>query len=323
MRNRAFAYLKPHAMGSQAVVSAVGDLLAQAGVRVRGMRRIHGAELAAGGYYDRQIGRLARVSLAQRPEEWPLDADVAGAFEAAFGEPLDAVLAAGRLLPAARALEQFGLVPDELLLRWCLRGAEELAPDFFVSPFEAPDHAHGHGHTCSCGHDHAHEAEQPPVYVVNGFYPAQRQGFQDASGPGVQTFLLDFDLSWTDFNETVIGEEEPAGALEESIRGYLYDRRDALDIRIDRFDNILYASGSAFEALSDQFIWGTPALRRTDPLRQLLAREERLSPRKLGPELLRLREDAAFRAAVHGLDAEETAPILIERLLQTAAARNP
>ena len=294
MRNRAFAYLKPHAMGSQAVVSAVGDLLAQAGVRVHGMRRIHGAELAADGYYDRQIGRLARVSLAQRPEEWPLDADVAGAFEAAFGEPLDAVLAAGRLLPAARALEQFGLVPDELLLRWCLRGAEELAPDFFVAPFEAPDHAHGH--TCSCGHDHAHEAEQPPVYVVNGFYPAQRQGFQDASGPGVQTFLLDFDLSWTDFNETV---------------------------RIDRFDNILYASGSAFEALSDQFIWGTPALRRTDPLRQLLAREERLSPRKLGPELLRLREDAAFRAAVHGLDAEETAPILIERLLQTAAARNP
>ena len=61
MRSRAFAFLKPHAMASQAVVTAVGDRFEEAGVAVswRGPHPATGlAEL-----YDRHVGPVGLEGL--------------------------------------------------------------------------------------------------------------------------------------------------------------------------------------------------------------------------------------------------------------------
>ena len=62
MRNQAFAFLKPHAMGSQPVVNAVADRLEEAGVRVSHMERIGADRLVAEGLYDRHVGPVARAA---------------------------------------------------------------------------------------------------------------------------------------------------------------------------------------------------------------------------------------------------------------------
>ena len=75
MRNQAFAFLKPHAMGSQPVVNAVADRLEEAGVRVSHMERIGADRLVAEGLYDRHVGPVARAALAPDPAAL-FDADI-------------------------------------------------------------------------------------------------------------------------------------------------------------------------------------------------------------------------------------------------------
>ncbi|MGN0844093.1 MAG: hypothetical protein ACI4QT_02580 [Kiritimatiellia bacterium] len=322
MRNQAFAYIKPHAMGSQAVVSAIGTIFENAGVRVTGMRRIEAPELAQKGYFDLQNGSIARFSLLENLLDF---APFSQAFEQAFGEDWNDVCAENRFFPSQQAAAKLGFSPDDLLLYWCFAGSIQFADGLYIGRLDLAEleeriHPKEDGEEttgcCHCGHDHHHHGHschpQKPVYVVNGFYPAQRQPYLNPTGPGVQSFFLDFDCDWTDFNDVIIGDEDPAGALEESIRGFLYDRSDALGFRIDRFDNILHASGSAFEALCDKFCWG--ASRKTDPLWKLLSSAKAFPMRKLGPALLALRNDENFCASVLGLDPQQTLEPLLDAL---------
>ena len=279
--HRSFGYIKPHAMSSQAVVTAVGDIFESAGVRVSGLRRLSGAELARGGFFDRQHGAAARFALAPDAAALPLGG-AAGAFESAFGEPLAAVLAAGALLPAERAREKLGLSPDDLLREWAEHGATRLAPGLYVAHLE-------------------HEG----VYVANGFYPAMRAPFADPAGPGVMTFELAFDIPWRDFDEVVVGDESPAAALEESVRGFLHDRRDALGMRIDRYDNVIHASASPLEALLDRMAWQAPAKWHRDPFLGRLGRD--------AAAVDALRDDEDLLASLRGLDEDAAAAALAAR----------
>ena len=334
MRNQAFAFLKPHAMGSQPIVNAVADRLEEAGVRVSHMERIGADRLAAEGLYDRHVGPVARAALAPDPAAL-FDADARARFAERFEEPFAAVVAEGRLLSAPAAAARFEGGPDDLLRLCAMGGTETIAPDCHVLRFEPPcacghahAHAHDHGHDCACGHDHGHDcacghdhghAHGKPLYAVNAFYAAERAPYADPAGPGVMAMTLDFDLPWRDFLDVVIGDENPAGALEESIRGFLYDRRDALGMRIDRFDNVLHASVSPLDALCEKAIWLPAARRRADPLLKLLRADARLPRRGLLPALQRLREAGTPGPALAGLDTPDAAPLVAEALLAEGA----
>ena len=338
MRSRAFAFLKPHAMSSQAVVTAVGDRFEEAGVAVswRGPHPATGlAEL-----YDRHVGPAARAALAPDPAAL-FGADARARFSEVFEEDFAAVVSAGRLLSPFAAMDRLVLDPDGLLHAWIARGAEDFGGGLYVALLEPEGlrHAHHHhDHDCDCDHDHGHEhahehghaqghehahehgevlhpAGPGGVYVLNGFYPAERAPYADPAGPGAMSMLLEFDIPWRDFNEVVIGDENPAGALEESIRGFLYDRREALAMRIDPFDNVLHASRGAFDALCETLIWLGPEAAEGDPLLSLLRADSSL-PRgdSLLSSLLRLRDEGSFALLASGLDAAETAPLLAAAL---------
>ena len=324
MRSRAFAFLKPHAMSSQAVVTAIGDRFEEAGVSVARRIPLPAAGLAE--RYDRQVGPAARAALAPDP---------AALFGADARARFAAVVSAGRLLSPFAAMDRLVLDPDGLLRAWIARGAEDFGGGLYAARLEPEGlrhdhhhhdcgHDHDHGHDCSCDHHHEHahghgEVLHPAVpggvYVVNGFYPAERAPYADPAGPGAMSMILEFDIPWRDFNEVVIGDENPAGALEESIRGYLYDRREALAMRIDPFDNVLHASRGAFDALCETLIWLGPEAAEGDPLLSLLRADASL-PRGdfLLSSLLRLRDQGSFAPLAAGLDAAETAPLLSSAL---------
>ncbi|MBR1609075.1 MAG: hypothetical protein IJ678_05615, partial [Kiritimatiellae bacterium] len=272
MKNSAFSFIKPHAMVSQPVVNAIADRLEEAGVRVSHMERIGADRLPA--LFDAHSGAVARVARAASAES-AFGPDGRARFSAAFGEDFSAAAAHGRVLLPDAAIAAFGTDPDGLLRIWGSGYAEELAPGLFVAKCEKPcHHHHDHDH-CGCGHDHDHDhgdcgCDHEARYVVNGFYPAERAPYADPAGPGVMAMVLDFDIDWMEFNDVVIGDKAPGGALEESIRGFLYDRRDALGMRIDLYDNVLHASRNAFEALCDKIVWLPPARRRDDPLLRAL-----------------------------------------------------
>jgi len=305
MRNRAFAFLKPHAMSSQAVVNAIADRFAEAGVVVAHKERLPAAGLA--GLYDRHVGPAARAALAPDPAKL-FDEAARARFADAFGEPFAAVAAAGRLLTPFAALDRLVLDPDGLLRAWGARGAEDFGGGVYVAALEPEglrhEHHH-HGHGCDCGHDHGESV----LYVVNGFYPAERAPYADETGPGVLAMQLEFDLPWRDFNDVVIGDENPGGALEESIRGYLFDRREALAMRIDPFDNILHASRSPFDALCETLVWLGASAAASDPLLALLG-----APAPDAAALLRLRDAGALAPLVAGLDTPDAASLVTAAL---------
>lgn len=346
MRSRAFAFLKPHAMSSQAVVTAIGDRFEEAGVSVARRVPLPAAGLAE--RYDRHVGPAARAALAPDPAAL-FGADARARFSEVFEEDFAAVVSAGRLLSPFAAMDRLVLDPDGLLRAWIARGAEDFGGGRYAALLESeglrPAH---HGHDCDCGHTHEHGREHSHVhahehghaqghehaheyahehgevlhpagpggvYVVNGFYPAERAPYADPAGPGAMSMILEFDIPWRDFNEVVIGDENPAGALEESIRGYLYDRREALAMRIDPFDNVLHASRGAFDALCETLIWLGPEAAEGDPLLSLLRADASL-PRgdALLSSLLRLRDEGSFAPLASGLDAAETAPLLSSAL---------
>ena len=64
------------------------------------------------------------------------------------------------------------------------------------------------------------EGPSPPVYTVNGFYPAMRQAFV-APGAEGRYLVCEWDqalLSWAAFRQAVIGATDPAKAAAGSAR---------------------------------------------------------------------------------------------------------
>lgn len=317
MKNQAFGYLKPHVMSCQAVVTAVGDRFELGNVSLSSMTRLEGSLLAKNGWFDRQNGLVAKYALTRDISTLPWTDEAKRTFQSIFEEDSTEVIAEQRIVYPYEAMDRLGpMTEDGLLGLWTHFGAEEILPNLFVGRLEK---IHSHEH-CGCGHHHhGHEDhhdcschDEEPLYVVNGFYPALRKPYADPKGPGVMTFLLDFDQNWQDFNEIIIGDEQPAGALEESIRGFLWDRRDSLGIRIDWFDNIIHASRSPLEALCDKLVWCPKDLYQNDPLFQA-ATKQGISEDQIQRTAFRLRDEGVGDAWV-GLDTDLVVPAFLEHL---------
>ena len=284
MRNQAFAFIKPHAIQSQAIATTLGDIFEDAGVSVSFTRRVTGPELARSGVVDRHFGSVARGAAYDGGS--PLETTEEGreAFKRIFNETWDGASGAGRIVGADFARERLkGIGVKELCAEWAALGAVEVGPDVYVAWFK--------------------DAER---YVVNGFYPAIRDAYL-APTAAVQLMLLDFEMAWRDFRATVIGDEHPEAALEESIRGYLYDRAGVLEMLIDPVDNIVHASASPLDALAEKMMWLDEAQWVGDPLLVALAAQTGLGPRALAAWVAGRARNRSVQAMFVDMDTERVA----------------
>jgi hypothetical protein len=294
MRNQAFAFIKPHAMKSQAIATYIADVFEDADVKVPFSRRRTGPEIAKGNLIDRHFGAVSRIAFADDVARIGVTDAGREAFRVAFGKAWDDVVAEGKVVncPDVCALLD-NLSPEELCSMWAGHGAVEIGPDVFVSWFDEADR-----------------------YVLNGFYPVLRKSYL-AEGASVQLMLLDFDMDWHEFREAVIGSENPAAALEESVRGYLYDRAGALEMVIDPVDNILHVSASPFAALCEKMIWLDEAQWIEDPLLLALAGRTGREPRELADRMGVLAADPAVQARFVDKDTENVAESLAARIAKS------
>ncbi|MGI5868137.1 MAG: hypothetical protein ACOX9C_01655 [Kiritimatiellia bacterium] len=260
MRNQAFAFVKPHAIRSQAVATTLGAIFEDAGVAVSFTRIVTGPELVRSGVVDRHFGAVARGAAHDGTE--PLETTEAGreAFLQHYDEAWEDACKAGRVVGADVVRERLGGIgARDLCAAWAEAGAVEVGPDTYVAWFE----------DAGC-------------YGVNGFYPAIRESYL-APEAAVQLMLLDFEMPWREFHERVIGDERPEVAFEESIRGFLYDRAGVLEMLIDPVDNVIHASVSPLDALAEKMTWLDEAQWFDDPLLAALSAQTGLTPRALAP----------------------------------------
>jgi nucleoside diphosphate kinase len=247
--NQALLFFKPHVMHNRGVVTFVEELLDDAGLAIVARRSWESAELRAHRMADRHYATHARAGTCLDPAQLTLDAGARQEFALQFHRPWEEAVAAGRVLSGLSARERLQLSADEFHGRWAACQARKLASGLYVAHFAPED-----------------------LYVLNGFYPAMREVFL-APDAAVEALLLEFEaehLSWRRFREEIIGATNPAAADEESIRGLLYDRQQALGVTVCYHQNVVHASASAFEALGEKALWLPELPLARDPLWQAL-----------------------------------------------------
>jgi len=247
--NQALAFLKPHVAQNEAIVTLVEELLDDAGIEIVARRTWSSADLRRAGVVDRHYAANARTGTCLDPSQLPVDEAARQEFATVFETRWEDALAAGRLHSGLAMQERLGISAEELNARWARCGAHKIAGGIYVAQF----------------------AEEN-CYVLNGFYPSIREVFT-ADDATVLVQLLAFhpdDLSWKRFRNEVIGATNPATADEESIRGLLYERQQALGIAVNYRENVIHASASAFEALIEKTLWLPELPLDRDPLWQAL-----------------------------------------------------
>lgn len=243
--NQALAFIKPHVVNHEAVVTFIEERLDDAGIAVVARRNWSAAEMRASGVVDRHYAANARTGTCRDPTCLPVDEAARREFAVIFKNQWEDALASGRVVSGLTAQERLGISAEELNTHWAKYGARKIAGGIYVSHF----------------------AEEK-LYVLNGFYPSMREIFT-AEGASILVLLLDFapeQLPWKRFRDEIIGVTNPAAADEDSIRGYLHEHQQALGITVTYRENAIHASASAFEALCEKALWMPELPLTRDPL---------------------------------------------------------
>ncbi len=291
MRNQAFAFIKPHAMKSQAVATYIGDMFEDGDVKVPFQKVFTNAEMESGGLIDHHFESVSRAALIQDVSKLIVSDSAKEVFKDAFRVAWDEAVAQGKIVSSRDACVRLdGMSPRKLCSDWARYGATEIEKDIYVSWFE-----------------------ENYLYVLNGFYLATRHEYV-AEGAAVMAMLLDFEMDWHEFREAVVGCENPAAALEESIRGYLYDRAGVLEMVIDPIDNVIHVSASPFAALCEKMIWLKKAQWAKDPLLLKLVELSGKTPSVVAKWVASKYCDETLHALCEDKDTEAVADILFKKL---------
>lgn len=246
--NLALGFIKPHAATSASVWDWVRTALEQRGIRVFAETVVTGPEIREKGLIDRHYTVIARVGGCSCPQTLELNDTTLAAFQNAFG--LSWSQAAGRnlLFSGLAALQKLNVTPAALMGLWAAAKTAKIGPGFYAATIQG-------------------------ILVLNGFYPSIREIYTTDDAM-IRCFLLEFDggvLPWKRFRAEVIGATDPAKAVATSIRGTLFQRRGEFGLAMDARDNVIHASASPFEAMTERAIWMPGFNLAADPLWQALA----------------------------------------------------
>lgn len=184
------------------------------------------------------------------------------AFEHAFGEELQLVKREKRIFNAREALS--ALACDPLGLEQAWREAEEDSSKGKIRCF---------GDDLFCGNLYLNGQN---VYVINGFYMATRNEYVKAE-TSIHAYVIQWSpefLSWKDFMSKVIGAEDPTRAEFGSLRQIIHSKYKELhlDSVPTEIHNVIHASASPLEGLSERMNWCSKKVHQDEYGRILLGR---------------------------------------------------
>lgn len=261
--NQAVTFIKPHAVRSPETVAFILDTFRHQGIEVLERRTVTAETIAANGLVDRHYAANARRGTFDNAADLDLTDAAKESFQTIFEEPWDEAVAAGRVFSGEGMRRKLGNISGEdLNTLWARYGAHKL-----------------------CGGCYASWFGEQACYVINGFYPSNREIFT-RPGASIELLLVGFDLPWRTFRRDIIGSTNPAAADESSIRGHLHDHAEAFGLLVDSRDNVIHASASPFEAFCERRVWLPDQAIGQDPLWRQIHRKSGLSPKALERLLL-------------------------------------
>ena len=241
-RNTAFVFIKPHASGVPGVRQVLVEALDASSIRIERSGETASEEIERGGLIDKHYATIAKYAIEIRPSKLPASVIDNGltAFASTFGRSWGDALQANVILNASEAMAKRGLTAQELLLEWNAADKKlKLGPGLYVGRLR--------------------EKDALDIYVINGFYPANREKFT-APGKSIHWYVVSWneaDLSWKDFRAKIIGATNPADAEEGSLRKLLFANYQAVGLPTapNTSDNCIHASASPVEAARERHIW--------------------------------------------------------------------
>jgi nucleoside diphosphate kinase len=253
VKNRALVFIKPHAVTDK-TISFVEEFLSQHRIQLSEARRITAKQIGKQGIVDKHYFAIARTAVFSKPEDYEMGAGAKSKFADAFGIGWDAALEKGKILNSVDAQERLGNISGiELNELWKQARQTKLAPGLYAGYFEEQD-----------------------FYVINGFYPGQREVFTTA-GAEVVLYEAEFDpaqVSWEQFRGQIIGATDPAKAVEGSLRNLLLERYTELGqtARPEMSRNGVHASAGPLEGLRERMVWLGTKVHKTPFAAALLER---------------------------------------------------
>jgi len=236
VKNRALVFIKPHAVTDK-TISLVEEFLGTNGIQLSESRRIDAKQISKQGIVDTHYFAIARTAVFSKPEEYDMGETAKSKFADAFGTGWDAAVDQGRVLNSVDAQKRLGEISGiELNEHWKQSQQVKLAPGLYAGYFD------GEG-----------------LYVINGFYPGQREVFT-TEGAQVVLYEAQFDparISWEQFRQEIIGATDPAKAVEGSLRNLLLNRYTGLGLtdKPEMSRNGVHASAGPLEGLRERMVW--------------------------------------------------------------------
>eukprot|EP00759_Apiculatamorpha_spiralis_P056761 PhF_6_TR8299/c1_g1_i8/m.12792 len=232
--NTGFLFIKPAASGKQDIVEVVVDTIEAKGVHIMMGGVTSPDEIRSLNLVDKHYRNISFYALSD-VASLKLTPNVAKDFESFAGTSWEASVGANLILNAPNALIQFGINSTELLGEWLDSKTTKLSDGFCVGIMRGK-------------------------FVINAFYPYQKESYEAPSGKGIRWFVVSWkeaELSWKDMRQNVIGNTNPKKAGVNSIRGLCAARwRDVgLPFEPTPLDNVVHFSGGPIESLAERVLW--------------------------------------------------------------------
>ena len=236
-KNRAFVFIKPHAV-TDAVAGFLEFKLLTSEVAITGQGEIDAKTIDEQKLIDTHYGAIASKAMDVAPSDLNVPAKGQAAFAKAFGTDWTDAIKANTVYNAAGACKKLGIDGGELDAKW-----SKLTRGQNLIKF-------GGGFYCG---------EVDGIFVINGFYMSMRRKFTEEPAR-IRYYLVEWDpakLSWEQFRGEVLGATDPKTAVPGSARREIYNSWESLGLSAqpDVGDNGVHASASPFEAMAERINW--------------------------------------------------------------------
>jgi len=238
VKNRAFVFIKPHALIDN-VKALVQKTLTEKGISIVIESQIDGSVIDKHMLIDQHYYSIASKATLLKPDKLNVPKDK---FKTKFGLDWNEALKSGNVLNALDTCQRLGVDADTLGGIWNDAKKKDKLIKF------------GGGFYCG-----ELSTDKGTVYCFNGFFMSMRNKFV-APGAAIYYYVVEWDpldLAWEDFRGQVLGPTDPAKAPAESLRGMLYANWKDLGLSSEpnSGDNGVHASASPFEGLAERMNW--------------------------------------------------------------------
>eukprot|EP00656_Telonema_subtile_P007091 TRINITY_DN1331_c0_g1_i4.p1 TRINITY_DN1331_c0_g1~~TRINITY_DN1331_c0_g1_i4.p1 ORF type:complete len:334 (-),score=115.20 TRINITY_DN1331_c0_g1_i4:149-1150(-) len=238
-KNKAFLFIKPHAVTDATKILAKDALIAK-GLKVLSEGEIKAEDIASKQLIDNHYYAIASKATILKPSELNIPEDK---FKAQFNLSWADALAGGRVFNALDACADLGIDAEEMNKQWGICKKAGNLVKF------------GGGFYCGLLTLEGKE----PCYVFNGFFMQMREKYV-APGLAIYYYVVEWDasaLSWENFRGQALGPTDPTEAPADSVRGAIFSKWKELGLAAepDVGDNGMHGSASPFEALAELSNW--------------------------------------------------------------------